>query len=72
MHKRDREVIDIGECTPLQAVIEQLQSLRANLSEEAQPTVKVEGDDHFGWRLSVAYLRETTAEEAELEARYGS
>jgi hypothetical protein len=30
----------------------------------------VSGDDNFGWRLTVTYLRETTAEESELEARY--
>jgi hypothetical protein len=33
--------------------------------------VKVSGDDNFGWRLTVTYLREPTIEEAELEARYG-
>ena len=71
MQKRDREVIDIGECTPLDAVLDRLQALRGNLSQEAQPMVKVSGDDNFGWRLTVTYLREPTIEEAELEARYG-
>jgi type IV secretory pathway ATPase VirB11/archaellum biosynthesis ATPase len=72
MRRRDREVIDIGECTPLEAVLERLQALRGNLSDEAQPIVKVSGDDNFGWRLTVTYFRETTAEEAEIEARYAS
>jgi hypothetical protein len=70
MRKRDREVIDIGECTPLDAVLERLQALRGNLPQEAQPIVQVSGDDNFGWRLTVTYLRETSAEESELEARY--
>ncbi len=70
MHRRDREVIDIGECTPLDDVLEQLHALRGNLSQGAQAMVKVSGDENFGWRLTVTYLRESTAEESELEARY--
>jgi hypothetical protein len=53
-------------------VIERLNALRRNLSEDAKPTVKVSGDENFGWRLTVTYLRDRTAEEAELEARYSS
>jgi hypothetical protein len=70
VRKRDREVIEIGECTPLDAVIERLQSLNCSLSEEAQPIVKVDGNEYFGWRLIVTYIREFTNEEYELEARY--
>jgi hypothetical protein len=51
-------------------VIERLHALRRDLSKDAQPIVKVSGDENFGWRLTVTYLREQTAEEAELEARY--
>jgi hypothetical protein len=68
--RSDREIIDIGECASLDAVIEQLQCLRSRLSEEAQAMVKVDGSDHFGWRLNVTYLRDATAEEVALEARY--
>jgi hypothetical protein len=70
VRRRDREIIDIGECAPLDAVIERLQTLHRNLSEDAEPLVKVHGCDDFGWRLTVSYFREATTEEAELEAKY--
>jgi hypothetical protein len=70
MRRRDKEIIDIGECAPLDAVIERLQSLQSSLSDDAQAKVGVEGCDNFGWRLSVTYFREATAEESELESRY--
>ena len=70
MRKRDRRIIEVADCTPLDAVIERLQVLRGTLSDEAHAAVKVEGDDTFGWRLKVSYLRDATPEETELEARY--
>jgi hypothetical protein len=72
VRRRDREIIEIGECTALDGVIEQLQVLRARLTESSEPQVEVRGDDNFGWQLSVSYLRELTAEEAELQGRYSS
>jgi hypothetical protein len=72
MRRRDREIIEIGECLPLDDVIERLQSLRADLLEDAEAVVKVDGDDYFGGRLTVTYYREITAEEYQLEARYTS
>jgi hypothetical protein len=70
VRRRDRESIEIGECAPLDAVIERLKSLHVSLGEDAQPMVRVEGCDYFGWRLTISYLREATAEESQLEARY--
>lgn len=70
MRRRDREVIEIGECASLNAVIEWLQMLRRRLSDGADAQVQVGGDDNFGWRITVNYFRELTAEEAELEDRY--
>ena len=67
---RDLEIIEIGECTSLGALMERLQSLYGGLSENAEAQVKVCGDDNFGWRLTVMYFRELTAEEAKLEGRY--
>jgi len=72
VRRRDREVIEIGECTSLNAVIEWLQSLRSRLSDDADAQVQVRGDDNFGWSITVSYFREQTAEEAELEDRYAS
>ena len=70
MRRRDREIINVVECTPLDALIKQLQSVRGNLPKNAEPMVKVEGDDHFGWRLAITFLREATSQESEIEARY--
>ena len=72
MRRRDREVIEIGECTSLNAVIEWLELLRSKLSDDADAQVQVRGDDNFGWSITVSYFRERTAEEAELEDRYAS
>lgn len=72
MRRRDREIIEIGECTSLGAVIEQLQALQDRLPEDSGAQVGVHGDDNFGWRITVTYSRELTAEESELESRYGS
>lgn len=70
MRRQDKEIIEIGECAPLDAVIERLQLLNGSLSEDAQPMVRVDGSDYFGWRLTISYFREATAQESELEARY--
>jgi hypothetical protein len=72
VRRRDREIIEIGECTSLGAVIERLQSLHGRLPENSEAQVEVHGDDNFGSRITVTYSRELTAEEAELESRYAS
>lgn len=72
MRKRDKDIIEIGECAPLDVVIERLQSLHGSLSDDADATVRVDGCDYFGWRIVVTYFREATAEESVLEARYMS
>ena len=70
MRRRGREIIQIGVCMPLDAVLERLQSLRLGFPDDAEPMVQVNGDDNFGWRLTVTYWREASAEELELEAKY--
>ena len=72
VRRRDREIIEIGECTSLCAVIERLQSLHRRLPENSEAQVAAGGDDNFGWRITVTYSRELTAEESELEGRYAS
>ncbi len=72
MRTRDTEIIEIGECRSLHCVIDRLQMLRCSLSEDAEAQVKVDGDENFGWRLTVTYYRELTPEEAALDAKYRS
>ncbi len=72
MRRRDREIIEIGECASLDSVIDRLLSLHGRLPENSEPQVEMRGDDNFGWRLIITYFRELTADEAELEARYSA
>jgi hypothetical protein len=70
MSRKVKEFIEIGDYTSLDALIEKLIEVRANLPEDAQAEVKMKGDDIFGRQLSVSFFRPQTAEEAECDARY--
>ena len=51
-------------------LINVLTAVRDNLPEDAEPELRLRGDDVFGRRLTISYLRELTSEEAECDARY--
>ena len=70
MRRRDKEIIEIGECASLAFVIDRLQALSASLPPDSEPEVIVGGNECFGWRLTVSFSRELTPEEMALEARY--
>jgi hypothetical protein len=70
VRRRDKEVIEIGECASLAFVIDRLQALSRSLPPDSQPEVIVGGNDYFGWRLTVSFSRELTPEEMALEAKY--
>lgn len=70
MGRRVKDIIEISEYTSLDALIERLETFRASLSEGSFPEVAIRGDDFFGHRLTVTYLRDLTEEEAALEGRY--
>jgi hypothetical protein len=70
MGRRVRDFIEISDYTSLDALINVLTAVRASLPEEAEPELKLRGDDIFGRRLTITYLRELTSEEAECETRY--
>jgi hypothetical protein len=70
--RRVKDIFEISEYTSLDALIERLQTIRANLSEGSSPEVAVRGDDFFGQRLTITYLRELTQEEAAMEERYSA
>ncbi len=63
-----RDYIEIGASHTLGALVERLTALRAELPDDSE--VLLRGDDLFGRRISVAYLRPLTAEEAACEARH--
>lgn len=70
MRRRDKEIIEIGECASLASVIDRLQACGARLPPDSQAEVRIGGNDYFGWRLTISFFRELTPEELALEAKY--
>jgi hypothetical protein len=70
MGRRVRDFIEISDYTSLDSLINTLVAIRDNLPQDAEPELKLRGDDVFGRRLTICYLRELTTEEAECDARY--
>jgi hypothetical protein len=69
--RRVKDFIDISEYTSLDDLIRYLETVRDNLPPEHEAELKIRGDDVFGRRLTITYFREQTAEELELDAKYG-
>ncbi len=67
-----REYHELPAHSSLTALIEALQAFRTSMPESDDAEVVLVGDDDFGRRLSITYLRELTAEEAALERRYAA
>ena len=70
MSRRVKEFVDIDDHSSLEELIERLVALRDRLPEDAEAELRLKGDDVFGRKLSISYLRPLTDEEAECEARY--
>ena len=70
MSRRIKEFVDIADHVSLDDLIARLAELRASLPDDADAELRLRGDDIFGHRITVSYMRNQTAEEAELEARY--
>ena len=70
MRRRVKDFIEISDYTSLDRLITALTAIRDSLPADAEPELKLKGDDIFGRRLSITYLRELTPEEAECETRY--
>ena len=70
MGRRVKDFIEISDYTSLDSLNNTLVAIRDNRPEEAEPQLKLRGDDVFGRRITIAYLRELTVEEAECDARY--
>jgi hypothetical protein len=68
--RRVKEFIDIGDFASLDDLIGQLQAIRDSLPEFAEAELRLKGDDVFGRKLSISYMREQTIEEAGYDERY--
>ena len=70
MSRRVKEFIDIGDFASLGELIEKLQAVRDSLPDFAEAELRMKGDDVFGRKLSISFMRELTAEEAGYDERY--
>lgn len=73
MTRKVRDFFEIEDMVSLDRMIDLLSAVRDRLPEGAEDAkVQMRGDDLFGRRLTVSYLRPLTDEEAAREARYGA
>ena len=70
MVKRVKDFIEISEYTSLDKLIDYLKTIRDNLPADADPELRLRGDDFFGRRLTISYSRQLTPEEEERDTRY--
>ena len=70
MARRVKDFIEISEYTSLDKLIEYLEAIRESLPPDAEPELRLKGDDFFGRRLTITYSRELTPEEEERDTRY--
>jgi hypothetical protein len=70
MTRSVKEFVDIREYVSLDELIEQLVGIRDSLPETSEAELRLRGDDVFGRKITIAYMREQTAEEAEMERHY--
>jgi hypothetical protein len=70
MNRRIKEFVDIGEHVSLDELIGRLVELRNLLPEGSEAELRLRGDDVFGRKITIAYMRELSEEEAEMERRY--
>ena len=70
MSRRVKEFIEIGDFASLDDLVEQLLAIRDSLPAFAEAELRMKGDDVFGRKLTISYMREQTEEEASCDERY--
>ena len=70
MSRRVKEIVDVRDHKSLDELIASLSQLRDSLPAGCEAELKLRGDDVFGHRITICYLRDQTEEEAECERRY--
>ena len=70
MSRRVKEFIEISDFASLDDLIAKLEAIRDGLPIFAEAELRMKGDDVFGRKLSISFMREQTAEEADYEDRY--
>ena len=70
MRRRVKEFVDVVDHLSIDDLIHKLSEIRDNLPNDSDAELRLRGDEVFGRRITISYLREQTAEEAEVEKRY--
>ena len=70
MSRRVKEFVDIADHVSLDGLIEKLAEVRGSLPADSEAELRLRGDDVFGHRITISYLRDQTEEEVECEKRY--
>ncbi|HSR00878.1 MAG TPA: hypothetical protein VLM36_13305 [Sphingomicrobium sp.] len=70
MKRRVKDFVDIADHVSLDDLIEKLTEIRDSLPDGSEAELRLRGDDVFGHRITIAFSREQTDEEAEIEKRY--
>ena len=70
MSRRVREFVDVEDHVSLDDLIAKLAHIRDGLPSNSEAELRLRGDDVFGHRITVSYLRKQTKEEAQCEKRY--
>jgi hypothetical protein len=70
MKRRVKDFVDIADHVSLDDLIEKLTEIRDSLPDGSEAELRLRGDDVFGHRITIAFFREQTDEEAEIEKRY--
>jgi|SRR5690348_4162952 len=70
MKRRVKDFVDIDDHVSLDELIEKLAELRDSLGGDAEPELRLRGDEVFGHRITISYFRDQTDEETEIERRY--
>ena len=70
MSRRVKEFVDIGEHVSLDELIGKLVAVREGLPDGSEAELRLRGDEVFGQRITISYLRDQPQEEAEFDRRY--
>ena len=70
MSRKVKEFVDIDDHSSIDQLIDKLVELRDGLPVDAEAELRLRGDEVFGRKISISYLRPQTAEETECERRY--
>jgi hypothetical protein len=72
MSRRVKEFINIDDHVSLDELIGKLVEIRDILPDESEAELRLRGDEVFGRKITVAYLRPLTEDEAAIEERYAN